>query len=186
MDLTRRNFVKIMGASLAVTAMDMISDKKTVSADAREILDSAGKNRPEMAKQAYLNNATCAQAIISSYAEDMGLDKEMAVRMMETFGGGIAGRQEACGAFVAANIVLSYIGSNGKFEYSETRNKNFARTRELADLFEAKYGGLKCIDVLKGNKPKAGHCYDTVSQTANMLEKVIAVHKEELKGQANL
>lgn len=182
MELTRRNFVKVMGASIAATAMDMISDKKIASADAREFLESEGKNRPEFAKQAYLSNATCAQAIISAYATDMGLDEEMAVRMMETFGGGIAGRQEACGAFVAANIVLSYLGSDGKFEYSEKRNQNFARTRELAELFEAKYGGLKCIDVLHGNKPKAGHCYDTVLQTANMLERVLAKHKKELKG----
>ena len=177
MELTRRNFVKTVGTAMAAMAFGMIPDKKIASAGVQEVLEGRGKDRPEIAKSAYLNNATCAQAVISAYAEDMGLNREMAVRMLETFGGGIAGRQEVCGAFVAANMVLSYIGSNGKFEYGEVRSKNFARTQKLAKLFEEKYGGLKCIDVLNGNKPQAGHCHDTVLQTAKMLEKILAEYR---------
>lgn len=180
MEMTRRNFMKMAGAAVIGAAAGGFADMNTVSAGTKELLDAEGKSRPEIAEQAYINGGTCAQAVISAYAKDMGLDETMAKRMMETFGGGIAGRQEACGAFVAAILILSYVGSNGKFEYGESRNRNFDRTRELASLFEEKYGGLKCIEVLKGNKPKAGYCHDTVLQTAKMLEKVLANHKEEL------
>ncbi len=180
MEMTRRKFMKMAGTAVVGATVGGLSDMNTVTAGTKELLDAEGKGRPEIAEQAYINGGTCAQAVISAYAKDMGLDEIMARRMMETFGGGIAGRQEACGAFVAANLILSYIGSNGKFEYGESRNKNFARTREMASKFEERYGGLKCIDALKGNKPKAGYCHDTVLQTAKMLEKVLANHKEEL------
>ncbi len=172
--------MKLAGTAVIGAVTGELTGMKEASAETAELLEAEGKNRPQKARQAYLSGGTCAQAVISAYAKDMGLDERMAKRMMETFGGGIAGRQEACGAFVAAILILSYVGSNGKFEYGESRNRNFDRTRELASLFEEKYGGLKCIEVLKGNKPKAGYCHDTVLQTAKMLEKVLANHKEEL------
>jgi len=174
-NMSRRDFVKVMGVAVGSAALTGITSEAKAEAGSEDIFADAGNNnRPELAQNAYLSNATCAQAVFSVYAKYLGIDQETGNRMMEAFGGGIAGRQEACGAFVAAVAVLSYLGSNGRFEYGETRNKNFANVREMATKMAEKYGGVKCIDVLKGAKPQAGHCGDTVYNVAAMLEESLS------------
>lgn len=46
----------------------------------------------KIASQNYQNGYTCSQAVFSAFAEEMGVNLELAYRMFEGFGGGFGGK----------------------------------------------------------------------------------------------
>ena len=48
----------------------------------------------------------CSQAVLSSFAEDFGVDKNMALKMAAGFGGGMGRTGHRCGAVTGAYMVL--------------------------------------------------------------------------------
>ncbi len=120
----------------------------------------------------YGNGYTCAQAVLCTYAEDMGLDMETAYRMIEGFGGGFGGMQEVCGVWSAAFTVISYYSSDGKMEGGQSKSETFARIREAAEYFKEKYGSVVCREVLGGAKPQPFKCGAKVKLAAEIVEKM--------------
>ncbi|MCD8189266.1 MAG: C-GCAxxG-C-C family protein [Clostridiales bacterium] len=129
-----------------------------------EKVKAAGEN--------YQNGYNCAQAVFCAFAEELGLDEETAFRMMEGFGGGFGGRQEVCGAFSAATAVISY-SISGHSE-DNTRAKTYRTVRKAAEIFEKKYGSIRCKEILQGNSPKAFQCGMKVKDAVLVVQKVLA------------
>lgn len=48
----------------------------------------------------------CAQAILSTYCEAFGLERNLALRLAQGFGGGMAHMGKTCGAVTGAYMVL--------------------------------------------------------------------------------
>lgn len=88
-----------------------------------------------------------------AYADELGLDRETASRLMEGFGGGCGGMQEMCGALSAAFAVVSWHVSSGTID-GATKAHTYEEIREAADIFRREYGGITCRDVLKGRTPQ--------------------------------
>ena len=52
----------------------------------------------EKAKDLFLQGYNCAQAVAGAYAEEMGLEFDLAVRLASGFGGGMGRLRQVCGA----------------------------------------------------------------------------------------
>ena len=65
-------------------------------------MDKADKAYELLAK----GNTNCAQAVLSSCCEELGLDKNLAMKIAQGFGGGMHHSGGACGAVTAAYMIL--------------------------------------------------------------------------------
>ena len=59
-------------------------------------------NRIEEAKAIFRSGFNCSQAVLSSLFEDIGIDKELALKIASGFGAGTGRLQNTCGAVVGA------------------------------------------------------------------------------------
>ena len=62
-------------------------------------------NHVDKAVEYFSNNFNCAQAVFTTYATEMGIEEEMALKIATQFGGG-SRKGEVCGAVSGALMVL--------------------------------------------------------------------------------
>lgn len=63
-------------------------------------------DRVKNAEEFFSKGYVCSQAVFAAYSDLFGLDKEIAFRIGNGFGGGIARKQEICGAVSGAIMVI--------------------------------------------------------------------------------
>ena len=102
----------------------------------------------QTARELFLSGCSCSQAVVGAFAADLGLSRETAMKLASSFGGGMGGMRETCGAVSGMLIVAGL-----KWGYSETGNldiktQHYARTRALLEAFEAEHGTLICRELL--------------------------------------
>ena len=73
-----------------------------------------------LARANFLEGYNCAQAVLLAFAEDAGLEKNTALRLASSFGGGVGGMREMCGALsgacMAAGLLFGYDSPDAKEE----------------------------------------------------------------------
>ena len=106
------------------------------------------KDYAEIARQNFLSGMTCAQAVLCAFEDVTGLDRDAAMRISASFGGGIGGRRELCGALAGALMVLGLLEGWTTPGDGTAKAAHYARTRELAAAFEAREGSAVCRELL--------------------------------------
>ena len=105
----------------------------------------------------------CAQAIVSTYADLIGLDETTAKNVANAFGGGMGNMEGTCGALVGAGIVLGLA----------TKDKAASRKgmRQIMMKFHERNGATQC-KLLKGvgSGVVLRACSGCVSDAAEFLE----------------
>ena len=91
----------------------------------------------------------CAQIVLCSYAEELGIDEETLFRISEGFGAGMGGMMQTCGAVTAMFMALGLANSSGDLQACDTKPQTMKKVRELAAEFEKKNGSIVCRE-LKG------------------------------------
>ncbi len=90
----------------------------------------------------------CSQAIFSSYAQQLGLDLNTALKIAAPLGAGMGRTGNVCGAVSGALLVIGL-----KFGYTspverETKEKVYALVREFTAQFCSRNGSICCPDLL--------------------------------------
>lgn len=137
----------------------------------------------ETAVARFEEGCSCAQAIFSTYAEDLGMDRLTAMRVSAGFGGGMGRMAQTCGAVTGAFMVL---GLKHGGEDGDAREKVYQLVREFASRFEARHGSLLCKDLMgcdistpegvqtmKEKKLRSGICTGLVREAAEILEAML-------------
>jgi C_GCAxxG_C_C family probable redox protein len=137
----------------------------------------------ETAVNRFEEGCSCAQAIFSTYAEDLGMDRLTAMRVSAGFGGGMGRMAQTCGAVTGAFMVL---GLKHGGEDGDAREKAYQLVREFASRFEAQQGSLLCKDLMgcdistpegvqtmKDKKLRSGVCTGLVREAAEILEAML-------------
>lgn len=105
-------------------------------------------SRATRAEALFCGGLNCAQAVFAVLSEDMGMDREMALAVSSSFGGGMGRLREVCGAvsgmFMAAG--LRYGGYDPADR--EQKRRHYAVIQELARRFEAENGSIICRELL--------------------------------------
>jgi len=90
----------------------------------------------------------CAQATLCSFAEDIGLPFEMAVKLASSMGGGMGRLREVCGAltgvFLAAGMKYGYTDPSA----AEEKAAHYERIQLLARQFKEEAGSILCRELL--------------------------------------
>ena len=105
----------------------------------------------------------CAQAVICTYADLIGIDEETGRNLGNAFGAGMGTMEGTCGALVGAGIVLGLA----------TKDKSKARKamRQVMTQFQQRNGATQC-KMLKGVGTGVilRECTGCVSDAAALLE----------------
>lgn len=100
-------------------------------------------------KDKHTRGYNCAQIVLCSYAEELGIDDETLFRISEGFGAGMGGMMQTCGAVTAMFMALGLANSSGDLQACDTKPQTMKKVRELAAEFEKKNGSIVCRE-LKG------------------------------------
>jgi C_GCAxxG_C_C family probable redox protein len=90
----------------------------------------------------------CSQAVLSASAPDLGLGREMALRVAGAFGAGIARMGQTCGAVSGALMVLGFKYSQVEAGDRPAKEKMYAIARDFVARFEARNGSILCRELL--------------------------------------
>lgn len=108
----------------------------------------------------------CAQAVIVSFAEDVGITEEAAMRVAANFGSGMK-RASVCGAVTGGLMVLGLFGVDD----AQTVGTYYSKLKERHE------GCLDCADLLQLNKQsgqvRSVHCDNMVYECVELVEEIL-------------
>ena len=111
--------------------------------------------KAQLAQKYFKDGYNCCQAVVLAFCDEVNIDKETALLIASSFGGGIGRLREVCGAVSGMCIILGlkkgYISPKAK----EEKANHYKLIQTLAGEFEKKNGSLIC-KVLTGIE-KNGH-----------------------------
>jgi C_GCAxxG_C_C family probable redox protein len=96
----------------------------------------------------FRDGCSCSQAVFSTYAETMGMDRETALKVSAGFGGGMGRMAETCGAVTGAMMAIGLKHASADVADAEAREKTYELVRQFAEQFQARHGSLDCRDLL--------------------------------------
>ena len=105
-------------------------------------------NNPEVAKKCFNDGYCCSQAVLSTYAERYGLNRELSLKIAEVFAAGIAYRGEICGAVTGAYMVIGLSNGRTKADDLQSKEKSLRLVKEFNNKFIEKHNSIKCSDLL--------------------------------------
>ncbi len=104
--------------------------------------------RPEDAAAYFNEGFSCSQAVVSSFSEDFGLDKETARKISCGFGAGIGRSGNICGAVTGAILVIGLKFGKGTAGDDAAKEKTYTLVQEFLRKFRAKNGSINCTELL--------------------------------------
>jgi len=105
-------------------------------------------NKVEQAVSYFGQGYACSQAILTTYGEQYGFDRETSLRIAEGFVGGIAGLGETCGAVVGALMVIGLRYGRTDVSDADARTTTLKAVRNFVDQFKALNSSISCRDLL--------------------------------------
>jgi C_GCAxxG_C_C family probable redox protein len=105
-------------------------------------------NQKEQAISCFAQTYSCAQAVLSTYGPQLGLERELALRVSGAFGAGMGGLGETCGAVTGAFMLIGLKHGKTRPEDAESKERVYQLTREFAEEFKARHGSIMCRELL--------------------------------------
>src|SRR5512140_1951102 len=100
------------------------------------------------ASELFGQGVSCAPAVLAAFAPRLSLDEATAARLASTFGGGIAGSGNTCGAVTGALMAIGLARGPGVTPDAAAKADATARAKALLAAFTARHGSITCRDLL--------------------------------------
>ena len=104
--------------------------------------------KSEIAVNNFKIGYNCAQSVLLTFSEEIGLTQEEALKLASSFGGGMGRLREVCGAvsamFMIAGILKGYTEPNNDV----VKANHYKLIQDLAAEFKAKHGTIICRELL--------------------------------------
>jgi len=128
----------------------------------------------------------CAQAVLSVFAADFGLERDTACRISQGFGAGIGRTDDICGSLSGAIMVIGLRYGGMRPDDTAAKEKTYAVVAEFLQQFKKLHGSVACTDLLgynlsdpqqfaqaKTHKVAMEKCPAFVRDAVNLVEKVV-------------
>jgi C_GCAxxG_C_C family probable redox protein len=146
--------------------------------------------KSDVAVSSFKAGLSCSQAVLASFAEELGMEKETAYRISCGFGAGIARSGNICGAVSGALMVIGMKHGKATKDDNAAREKTYALVQEFLKEYTALHGPVMCPDlpgydlrdpvqVAEAKKANAAArlCPGMTADAVTILEKVLAAHR---------
>lgn len=135
------------------------------------------KSKVDEAVECFNNGLNCSQAILSTYCEQFGFNKETAIKLSCGFGAGMGKLGKTCGAVTGAYLLIG-------LKYGEEKEKTYQLVQAFEKRFVKRNKTTDCkellgVDLLHDDKEKAKQrvseiCSAVVKDAAEMIEDILA------------
>jgi len=99
----------------------------------------------------YSQGFNCAQALLSVYAPDYGLDRDAALRLAQGFGAGISRTDNLCGQVSSPVMIIGLRYGGTQAADTAAREKTFRVVGEFIREFTKRNGAVDCTSLLGYN-----------------------------------
>jgi len=142
--------------------------------------------KADEAVASFKSGFSCSQAVLSSFSEELGLDRDTANSVACGFGGGIARTGNICGAVAGAIMVIGMKYGMTRLDDNIAREKTYALVQQFIRDYTAKNGSISCPDLLgydmadpvqfkeaREKKVAAQKCPGLVEDAVIVLERIL-------------
>lgn len=105
-------------------------------------------NASDKAIELFGQGFSCAQSVFGAFAGELGLEREVALKVASGFGGGMGRTGSACGAITGAIMAIGY--ANGAVDPADKDRKiaNYVLVEKAIGMFTERCGQVDCSDLL--------------------------------------
>lgn len=111
--------------------------------------------KSEQAVELFKNGYSCSQAVLLTFAEELNLDKETAIKIASSFGGGMGRLREVCGAFSGLLMAAGLKFGPSDPKDIQAKTAHYALVQKLAAQFKAENGSIICRELLGLSGPQS-------------------------------
>ena len=147
----------------------------------------------QTARELFEQGYGCAQSVFAAFCDVTHMDRNAALRLTSSFGGGMGRLREVCGAvtgmFMVAGLLYGYTDS----EDDDLKAAHYALIQSLAHAFRDQHGSYICRELLglpEGDSSPtpskrtmeyyaARPCGELVYSAAELLDELIAQRRAE-------
>ncbi len=102
----------------------------------------------EAAAMAHDQHFNCSQSVLSAYAQELGLERDLALKVATGFGGGMGRLAETCGVVTGAYMVIGLKYGMTDPTDQASKERTYAAVQAFAQKFKERFGALDCRDLL--------------------------------------
>lgn len=106
------------------------------------------ESKQEQAVKTFSNNYNCAQAVFSTFSHDLGLSRDVALRLSTPFGAGMVYMQETCGAVSGALMAIGLKYGKGENGTQADRERAYDMAQHFIAEFKKLHGTTNCLKLL--------------------------------------
>lgn len=147
--------------------------------------------RSERAVSLFKKGASCAQAIVTAYADLFGMDESTAMRVAGGLGGGIGRMREVCGVVAGMAVLAGLKTGNQTPEDAEGKHVTYEAVQKMAAAFREEFGDIVCRRLLGLEKPEGDPkpeartdayyrkrpCVELVEEGAKIVDRILLGEK---------
>jgi C_GCAxxG_C_C family probable redox protein len=144
-------------------------------------------DRPSKAYELLATGSTnCAQATLTSFCEELGLENNLALKIAQGFGGGMHHSGGLCGAVTGAYMILGLAQKVSSDKPREKLDATYALMTDFNRRFKQLHGSLNCTELIgydlsvpekaaeaRQNKVFGTVCAGLVRDSAKILEDLL-------------
>ena len=113
------------------------------------MMDTEMNFQTENSESLFCQGYNCAQSVFAAFHNDMGIDRETALRMMSSFGGGMGRLREVCGALTGIFAAIGILYGYSDPDDHDSKTRHYQLVQELAKRFKDEFGSILCRDLLQ-------------------------------------
>ncbi|WP_165021047.1 C-GCAxxG-C-C family protein [Dysgonomonas sp. ZJ279] len=106
------------------------------------------ENRIDKALELFDNGYNCAQSVFVAYADLFDIERNTALKLSTSFGGGMGGMRNVCGAVSGMFMVAGLKTGTSIPRDREGKKRNYDTVQLLADKFTQENGSIICSQLL--------------------------------------
>jgi len=148
------------------------------------------------AEELFAGGCNCAQAVLVAFGDDCKLDRETAMRLGSSLGGGMGRLREVCGAVSGMFLVAGLLYGESNTGDKAKKDAHYRLIQELAAEFKAEHGSIVCRELLnlpegQSDQPvseartkeyyRRRPCKEIVGYAAMMMEKKMREKADEVR-----
>lgn len=107
--------------------------------------------KKEQGVAVFHNGYNCAQSVLSVFSEELGMSKDLSLKLANPFGSGIAYMQETCGAVSGALMAIGLKYGRGESGTIEDKERAYDMSRYfIAEFKKTTCGSICCRELMDG------------------------------------
>ena len=114
------------------------------------------ENHAERAARLFREGCNCAQSVFLAFSDLTKMDRDTAIRVSASFGGGMGRLREVCGGVSGAIMALGMICAPLDPTDQALKAEHYRRVQAVANKFRDKHSTIICRELL-GDMAGSGH-----------------------------